>query len=125
MCAEAERYVGVEGGGMDQAIEVLANKGSAMLINFNPLRFSPVSLPKNAFFAVIHSGKAINKAANSQYNERVVECRLAAQVYDMLIEFIFLINSEFVSSHRIQLLVYDFEFPNNYGCLKFAWNNMI
>lgn len=77
-----ERYVGVEGGGMDQAIEVLAKEGSAMLINFNPLRFSPVTLPENALFAVIHSGEALNKAATSHYNERVVECRLAAQVYD-------------------------------------------
>uniref|UniRef100_A0A915PGM9 Galactokinase n=1 Tax=Setaria digitata TaxID=48799 RepID=A0A915PGM9_9BILA len=80
MCAEVERYVGVEGGGMDQAIEVLANEGSAMLINFNPLRFSPVLLPENALFAVIHSGKALSKAATSHYNERVVECRLAAQI---------------------------------------------
>lgn len=82
-----ERYVGVEGGGMDQAIEVLANEGSAMLINFNPLRSLPVILPKNALFAVIHSGEALNKAATSQYNERVVECRLAAQVYNLFFKF--------------------------------------
>ncbi|VBB33314.1 unnamed protein product, partial [Acanthocheilonema viteae] len=80
LCAEVERYVGMEGGGMDQAIEVLAKEGSAMLINFNPLRFLPVTLPESALFAVIHSGEALNKAANSQYNERVVECRLAAQI---------------------------------------------
>nr|CDP93263.1 Bm13747, isoform c [Brugia malayi] len=80
LCAEVERYVGVEGGGMDQAIEILANEGSAMLIDFNPLRFAPVTLPENALFAVIHSGEALNKAATSQYNERVVECRLAAQI---------------------------------------------
>ncbi|MCP9258319.1 N-acetylgalactosamine kinase [Dirofilaria immitis] len=84
MCAEVERFVGVEGGGMDQAIEVLANEGSAMLINFNPLRFSLVTLPENALFAVIHSGEALNKAATSQYNERVVECRLAAQIAQRL-----------------------------------------
>ncbi|VDM91442.1 unnamed protein product, partial [Onchocerca ochengi] len=87
MCAEVERFVGVEGGGMDQAIEVLANEGSAMLINFNPLRFLPVTLPENALFAVIHTGEALNKATTSQYNERVVECRLAAQIMAKICKF--------------------------------------
>lgn len=80
LCARVERYVGMEGGGMDQAIEVLANEGSAMRIDFEPLRFSSAALPENALFAVVHSGETLNKAATSQYNERVVECRLAAQV---------------------------------------------
>ncbi|VDN01416.1 unnamed protein product [Thelazia callipaeda] len=81
ICAKVERYVGVEGGGMDQATEILANEGSAMRIEFGPLRVYPVILPQNALFAVVHSGETINKAASSQYNERVVECRLAAQLY--------------------------------------------
>jgi hypothetical protein len=35
----------------------LAEKGSALRIDFAPLKFRPVNLPSNALFAVIHSGK--------------------------------------------------------------------
>lgn len=80
LCAHAERYIGTEGGGMDQAIEVLAVKGHAMLIEFNPLKWTAVKLPETAFFAVLHCGTTLNKAATSHYNQRVVECRIAAQV---------------------------------------------
>ncbi|VDM40122.1 unnamed protein product [Toxocara canis] len=80
LCARAERYIGTEGGGMDQAIEILAVKGSAMLIEFNPLQWTAVKLPDEALFAVVHCGATLNKAATSHYNQRVVECRIAAQM---------------------------------------------
>ncbi|KAI1713590.1 galactokinase galactose-binding signature domain-containing protein [Ditylenchus destructor] len=75
-----ERYVGLEGGGMDQACECLANAGSALRIDFNPLVATPIQLPKRALFAVLHSGVEMNKAATTYYNQRVVECRIAAQI---------------------------------------------
>lgn len=81
VCARGERYVGIKDGGMDQAIEVLANEGPAMQIDFGPLNFAPVSLPESALFAVFHSGEILSKAATFQYNECVVECRLAAQLF--------------------------------------------
>ncbi|TKR96084.1 hypothetical protein L596_010155 [Steinernema carpocapsae] len=80
LCAKAEHYIGVEGGGMDQAIETLAEAGCAMRIDFKPLGFQKVNLPENALFAVLHSNALMNKGASSHYNERVVECRLAAQL---------------------------------------------
>lgn len=65
---------------MDQAVVVLAEAGSALHIDFDPLKVRKVNLPEGALFAVLHCGKEARKAATSYYNERVVECRIAAQV---------------------------------------------
>jgi N-acetylgalactosamine kinase len=77
---KAERYVGVNGGGMDQAISVMARQGVAMLVDFDPVRASEVPLPEKALFVVGHSLAVSKKAetADKRYNLRVVECRLAA-----------------------------------------------
>ncbi|EPB75032.1 hypothetical protein ANCCEY_05852 [Ancylostoma ceylanicum] len=80
LCANAEHYVGMMGGGMDQAAEVLAVDGGALRIDFSPLRFRVVTLPPLAAFTVLHCGVTLNKAATSQYNERVVEGRLAGKL---------------------------------------------
>uniref|UniRef100_A0A1I7WVP5 GHMP_kinases_N domain-containing protein n=1 Tax=Heterorhabditis bacteriophora TaxID=37862 RepID=A0A1I7WVP5_HETBA len=80
LCAFSEQYVGTHGGGMDQACEILSEEGRALHINFNPLRFQTISLPQSALFVVLHCGQTINKAATSQFNQRVVEGRIAARV---------------------------------------------
>ncbi|CAG0921305.1 unnamed protein product [Notodromas monacha] len=80
VCAKTERYVGTEGGGMDQAISVLAEKGNAMLVEFNPLRSIAVRLPGDAIFVVCNSMVTMEKAATVQFNTRVAECRLACQI---------------------------------------------
>lgn len=56
------------------------HEGSAMLIEFNPLCGTNVTLPETAVFVIAHSQACHNKASTSNYNLRVAECRLAAQV---------------------------------------------
>ena len=80
LCARSERFIGTEGGGMDQAIEILAEEGSAKLIEFAPLRTHNVKLPAGATFVVANSLEEKNKAASNDFNTRVVECRIAAKV---------------------------------------------
>ncbi|CAH1797812.1 unnamed protein product, partial [Owenia fusiformis] len=80
MCAKCEHYIGTIGGGMDQAISFLAQPGTAKFIEFNPLKVTDVSLPEGATFVISNSCVELNKAATSDFNIRVVECRLAAQV---------------------------------------------
>lgn len=63
-----------------QAISVMAKSGFAELIDFNPIRATDVQLPAAGSFVIAHSlaesQKAVTAATN--YNNRVVECRLAA-----------------------------------------------
>ncbi|XP_044521115.1 N-acetylgalactosamine kinase [Gracilinanus agilis] len=79
ICTKSERYIGTEGGGMDQAISFLGEEGMAKLIEFNPLRATDVQLPSEASFVIAHSCVEMNKAATSHFNTRVMECRLAAK----------------------------------------------
>ncbi|CAM4734978.1 unnamed protein product [Leuciscus chuanchicus] len=79
-CAKCERYIGTEGGGMDQSISFLAEEGTAKLIEFNPLRATDVRLPDGAFFVIANCCVEMNKAASSHFNMRVVECRIATKI---------------------------------------------
>ncbi|XP_008288980.1 N-acetylgalactosamine kinase [Stegastes partitus] len=80
ICAKCERYIGTEGGGMDQSISFLAEKGTAKLIEFQPLRATDVKLPDGAAFVISNCCVEMNKAATSHYNIRVVECRIATKM---------------------------------------------
>ncbi|XP_042234284.1 N-acetylgalactosamine kinase-like isoform X2 [Homarus americanus] len=80
ICAHCETHIGTQGGGMDQAISFLATEDTAKVIEFNPLRSTSVTLPPGATFVVGNSLAPMNKAANSSFNCRVMECRLATQI---------------------------------------------
>lgn len=79
LLARAERYVGSEGGGMDQAVSLLAEAGKALKIDFFPLRTKPIPLPEKVHFVVCNSLIRAPKSENvgNEYNRRVIECRLA------------------------------------------------
>lgn len=65
---------------MDQAIAFLAKKGCAQYIEFNPVRATPIQLPEDAVFVIANSLSEANKAATSDFNQRVVECRIATKL---------------------------------------------
>lgn len=77
--AEGERFVGTEGGGMDQAVCLEARAGSALLIRFEPLSCRPVPIPRTWRVLVAHSGVDAEKsgALRDAYNLRRVEGRWA------------------------------------------------
>ncbi|KAJ9546388.1 hypothetical protein OSB04_018931 [Centaurea solstitialis] len=83
-----ERHIGTQSGGMDQAISIMAKNGFAELIDFNPIRATDVQLPAGGSFVIAHSlaesQKAVTAATN--YNNRVVECRLASIVLAIKLE---------------------------------------
>ncbi len=79
LCARAERYVGTQSGGMDQAICFGALPGNAALIEFDPLRLKQTPIPADWRFVVANTFVEAKKsgAARAGYNARVEECREA------------------------------------------------
>ena len=63
----------------------MAKSGFAELIDFNPIRATNVQLPAGGSLVIAHSlaesQKAVTAATN--YNNRVVECRLAAVSFNL------------------------------------------
>jgi N-acetylgalactosamine kinase len=79
LLAEAEKYVGTQGGGMDQTVSLLGQPGRALKIDFFPLRVQPAVLPEGHSFVVANSLVQAAKTAEAldKYNRRPIECRLA------------------------------------------------
>ncbi|VAH97554.1 unnamed protein product [Triticum turgidum subsp. durum] len=67
---------------MCSAISIMAKPGFAELIDFNPIKATDVQLPYGGTFVIAHCLAESKKAetAATNYNNRVVECRLAAIV---------------------------------------------
>jgi len=70
--AEAEHFTGTHGGGMDQAVCLLAESQHALYLDFHPLRARPVLLPPGLKIIVAHSLESAEKSGDVQaaYNER-------------------------------------------------------
>ncbi|KAL9129536.1 MAG: hypothetical protein Q9217_002023 [Psora testacea] len=82
----SERAVGVNSGGMDQAASVFSIRGDALSVAFSPELFAEaISFPKThppITFMIAQSFVSADKhlTAPENYNLRVVECTLAAEV---------------------------------------------
>ncbi|KAJ2493872.1 galactokinase [Coemansia sp. RSA 2050] len=80
----SERYIGTNGGGMDQTTSIMSQSQSAAFIEFSPmLRVTPVKFPSTTppiVFVIantmVESDKAVTAPTN--YNLRVVETRIGA-----------------------------------------------
>ncbi|KAJ3147513.1 galactokinase [Geranomyces variabilis] len=83
---QGERYAGVQCGGMDQSISIMAPAGSPLIIHFVPkLSADRIVFPKSKsapVFVIANSLVVSNKhvTAPIHYNLRVVETRIAAAV---------------------------------------------
>ena len=81
----SERAVGVNSGGMDQSASVFSLRGSALLVSFVPsLTARPIKFPKTnpeLNFVIAQSFVVSDKQVTAPvcYNLRVVECTLAAE----------------------------------------------
>ncbi|MEN6519566.1 MAG: galactokinase [Armatimonadota bacterium] len=88
LLARGERYVGTEGGGMDQAASLLSERKKALKIDFFPLSSDSVPMPDGYSIVVCNSLVAAEKsgAARDEYNRRVVECRLGVAILGNLLK---------------------------------------
>ena len=77
--AQGERYVGTEGGGMDQAICLGGREGQAFKIDFEPLRLTATPVPSDWRFVVAPSLVEAQKSGGvrEEYNLRGLQCREA------------------------------------------------
>jgi len=82
LCARAERHVGTDSGGMDQAVSLGGRVGCALLVDFDPVRTRAIAIPDAWRFVIANSGVGAEKSgrAREAYNARVAECREALRL---------------------------------------------
>jgi N-acetylgalactosamine kinase len=88
LLAEAERYVGTQGGGMDQAILLLGKDGAASKIDFFPLRLEDLPLLPNHRFVVCNTFVQARKtgAARHRYNAGPAVCRVICAMVEKYLQ---------------------------------------
>src|SRR5207302_7600314 len=69
-------------GGMDQTASIFGQDDHALMIEFNPIRVTPVKMPSDAAVIVADSLEVADKSGRvrEEYNRRVVECAIAARI---------------------------------------------
>jgi galactokinase len=79
ICRRAENvYLGTRSGIMDQLTSAAGEAGHALLIDCRDLTVAPIPVPADLSLLVIDSGVR-RDLADSAYNDRVAECRSAAE----------------------------------------------
>jgi galactokinase len=83
LAAQAEHYVGVVGGGMDQAISLGGRRDHALRIDFHPVRMQAVAMPPDWRFVISNTLVEAEKsgAAREAYNSRTRECKAALEQF--------------------------------------------
>ena len=78
LTARGERYVGTQGGGMDQTASLFGEINNALFIEFFPIRIQKIPIPSECAVVVCNSMVPAEKSAShrNSYNRRVIECRL-------------------------------------------------
>lgn len=80
-CSRFEHLIGTQGGGMDQAIIMTAQRDLAKLVQFMPeFKCDNVRLPEDIVWLVSHSGVDYCKAATSGFNTRVLETKIGSAI---------------------------------------------
>lgn len=82
MMADAERYTGTRGGGMDQAVSIGGKARYAAQIEFGPLKIRHILVPEKWRFVIANSGVRVEKSgyAMSAYNARRDESEHALRI---------------------------------------------
>jgi len=79
LCQQAEHeYAGVHCGIMDQAVSLLAQRGSALFLDTRTLQTRHVPLPSDWLIVVADTGKP-RTLSGSEYNQRRAECQHAVE----------------------------------------------
>ncbi len=88
LLAKAEKYVGTQGGGMDQTISLMGEYNGALKIDFNPYATQLIHLPEKFNILVAHSliHAPKTQSAMDKFNRRAIECRLALAVIKKVLE---------------------------------------
>ena len=71
-------FIGTQCGIMDQMVVAAASPGTCMMLDCRSLDRRHIPLPVGYVIAVVHSG-SVRKLSDSVYNQRLVECEVAAQ----------------------------------------------
>ncbi|OGS27171.1 MAG: galactokinase [Elusimicrobia bacterium RIFOXYB2_FULL_48_7] len=83
--SEGEKYVGVQGGGMDQTVSLMGMKNKALKIDFFPVEIKYVALPEDKYSVIVCNSLKVAKKSGKmkdQYNEKSLSCKLAMAMLD-------------------------------------------
>ena len=79
------KYIGVLGGIMDQFTILNAKKNTAILLNCSSLKVKYIDLDLKDFELLLLNTNVKHNLANTQYNNRVFECKQALEIINQLV----------------------------------------